>query len=359
MYKKSYFNPGENIRIEKSWFKKARPVYSAVRVTAPARLHFSVFDFLAMNPPLSGGGGIGISTSTFQTVVKVESKNSNNQTQTPAAFLHLKKLFCKLVNYDEEKLSINIIKTIAHKHSGFGSNVTGNTALYCALNKLFGDPYAPIEIFKILTNNYVEHKENKKIYFGFDSGLGEAAVLFDGFVLVDTKCNYISNIKSPNIWAVTAVADKNTFTLKREFQNKKRKTEETETLETAPEKISDFQMRNNRRLYKLQKNLVTYFNNQDTDSFYKNIWDINRLGIFEYMRSKYDAEILDEFVKISKECGAFYAGISSVGPSMFALTKDKNTAKNIKLNLENNLSDFFSNFKVGKAGEKIKYEVAN
>lgn len=357
MYNKSLFNPGENFRIEKPWLKKVKPIYSSVEATASARLHFSVFDFLAMKPPLPGGGGIGISANTFQTIIKVECKNSENNAKIPASHLHIKKLFCKLVNYDEEKISINLKKSIHHKHSGFGSNVTGTTALFCALNRLFGNKYSPKEIFKILTNNYIESGNKGKIYFGFDSGLGEAAVLFEGFVLVDSKCNYMDNIKDSNIWAVTAVADKKTFTLKREFQKKRKDKEETETLETAPERITDFQKRNNRQLYKLQKNLISYFINQDIDSFYQNIWNINKLGIYKYMRTKYDAKILDKFIKTSKENGALFAGISSVGPSMFALTQNKETAENTKQKLEKNLHDYFSEFKVGKAGEKIRYKV--
>src|SRR4030043_786015 len=57
MYKKCRFYPGKNFRVQKHWLKRAKPVYLAVQVTAPARLHFSIFDFLARKPPLPRSGG--------------------------------------------------------------------------------------------------------------------------------------------------------------------------------------------------------------------------------------------------------------------------------------------------------------
>ena len=223
---------------------------------------------------------------------------------------------------------------------------------------MFGNPYTPMEIYKILTNNYVENNDNGKIYFGFDTGLGEAAILFGGFVLVDINGKYVGNIKDQNLWTITAVANKKKFFLKKEYQNKKQnKSRETETLETTPEKITDFQKQNNRKLYKLQGNLIEYFKIQDKANFYRNIWDINKLGCFDYMRSKFPYGILDKFINVSKENEALFAGISSAGPSMFALARDINKAINIKQKLENELCSYFSDFNVGKASEKIKYKI--
>lgn len=352
------FIAGKNLWIEDKWRRSASPKSSMVKVCSPGRLHFSVFDFFAMRPPLPGGGGIGISTSTVNTTLQIciePGPQTVNYCSIPATFKHIRSLFCTLIGFDDEKLGIKLEEKIQYQHSGFGSNVTGNTALFFGLNYLFGNPFSPNEIYKILTHNYVENDENSnnKVYFGYDTGIGEAAVLFGGFVLTDVKGKFVGRI-NPTTYVVTATADKNKLSLNQEYKGygSKQKSE-TETLRTAPIKITDFQKEYNDRLYALQTRLTGFFKKHDITAFQSNLWDINRYGSFEYMRRKFSHTVLDNFVNISRKNKAIYAGISSAGPSMFALANDIPTAKKIESELKKELSSYFYSFQIGAAGNKV------
>ena len=126
------FLPGANLTVLSQWERKAVPAYERADVSVPGRLHFAVFDFMQMAPGL-GGGGIGVSTSTVGHQVIVSKTTEGNGGCDVASGQHMLELFKRTVGYRGNDIRISRARSIKHKHSGFGSNVSYNTATMAGL----------------------------------------------------------------------------------------------------------------------------------------------------------------------------------------------------------------------------------
>jgi homoserine kinase len=71
------------------------------------------------------------------------------------------------------------------------------------------------------------------------------------------------------------------------------------------------------------------------------------------MQLSYKEDVLIRFQSMCKENGAFFCGITSAGPSMFALTENLEIAHAIKDEIEKSFSDYFSLPSIGNAGTTI------
>jgi hypothetical protein len=128
---------------------------------------------------------------------------------------HMLELFKRTVGYHTDDIRVARAKSIKYKHSGFGSNVSYNTATLAGLNALFGSPLSPHDMWEMITRNYVENaKDDRHVYFGLETGVGEACLFFGGLVWVDEKHGngrFLGNLSSENLWVTTAVGNYDTL----------------------------------------------------------------------------------------------------------------------------------------------------
>ncbi|MDH7476258.1 MAG: hypothetical protein QHH09_02180 [Microgenomates group bacterium] len=354
------FYPGNYFHISKKWYKKTSKHCRLVKVKAPARLHFSVFNFLAMKPPQPGGGGIGISVSmkNSEVIIRYADKfDHEKESSVPATAKHLRLLFCQLTNNDPKKIQITHCRSNSLLHTGLGSNVSFNTAVFYGLNELFYRPFNKQEIFDILTHNYVENDESNhlKIFMEPDTGIGEASILFGGFVLTDTKGKYTGNIEAPDIYVLVAIANKEKFILADGYSNKNSaQKSETLCLETAEKYVKKFQAKYGKKLESYLENiLIPIFLKKNKKKLYSNLWNLHENGITEFLRWTYGATIINKFLKIAKENNAIYAGMSSAGPSMFVIVKNRQLALTVKKKIVAQIGDYFKDYYISEAGKKI------
>ncbi len=355
------FNPGENFNIREHWIRSAKPEFKNVSVKTPARIHFSLFDYTKMNPPRPGGGGIGISTSVFKTNITLNVDGSNKaEHNLPPSTRHNILLFEKLTDYKIDNVHIQAAADVPYSHHGYGSNVVVNTSIFYGLNVLFGKPFSDHEIFEILTYNYVENTDDTKVHWGFDTGVGEACLIFGGFVLVDENGKFIGNIEVGEFYSVMAKGNMANIALPDYLKRGLAMGGETGLVEAKiNEEVGMLHQKEFGDQIKefLRKEMEPAFVNKNKEQLFKIIWRLNDIGTFKRMQMSYRPDVMLDFEAKSKAAGTVYSGISSAGPSMFALFHEKEKAESLKSDLTETLSQYFDNFRVGQAGEKIETSI--
>jgi len=350
------FDVGQNFQVKPEWFRTSKPKYKRIICKCPGRVHFSVFDFKKFHffDKGIGGGGIGMSNSAYHTMLELKIGTVTNKLEVPKTVIHLLLLFCNLVNYDYHKIYIKYKNTIP-THSGLGSNVSSNTSIIWGLNLLFGCPFSILELYDILTNNFVENSSDTRICFGTGTGVGEAALLFGGIVLVDVQGKLIGNFQTKNITILTAHG-----ILDNLIQNKTRKAlskvvnmdEEAEVY--IVKSIGYPHMRlYQKKIYEIVNRILLPLANMDNQNKLINrCKELNRYGTFKFHKKIMKDFVLNRFQN-DTENKAIYSGISSAGPAMFAIFSSKKSAQSFKINYEKRYEKYFKNFKVSKGGEKI------
>lgn len=361
MTNERYFQPGENFTLHQQWQREAKPQYQKAVVNVPGRLHFGVLDFSKMAPGL-GGGGLGISTNTVGHKIAIKIDKTQPGCKRPTG-QHLLQLFKQAMNYQGDDIAIELEDSIQHTHSGFGSNVSFNTAVIAGLNALFGSPLSAQEIWDMVTLNYVENtQDSETIYFGLDTGVGEACLLYGGLVWVDAtygQGRYIGNVSSDNLWVLTAVGDRTKLTgeVLREYGEGQALSEDTETALVASHFMRCEQQygQDFRRFIKNEMSPALYSN--DISKVLKLGWDMNNMSNMKVLEGIYKTDILQNLNNTMKQHGALYAGMSSAGPGFFAFANSEAQARELGNVLEAEFGEYFYNQAVGRAGDKLTVDL--
>lgn len=356
------FLPGNNITQLPHWQRKAQPVYPTAQVTVPGRLHFAVFDFTQMAPGL-GGGGVGVSTSTVghQVVVSRAAEGAGG-CDVPSG-QHMLELFKKTVGYEKNDIRITRAKSIKHKHSGFGSNVSYNTATLAGLNALFGSPFSPQDMWEMITQNYVENaKDDQNVYFGLETGVGEACLFFGGLVWIDEQHGngrFLGNLNSENLWVTTAVG--NYDTLATEALRSHGKDADMSGATEAGFVFTHFMEWQKKygtqwRAF-IEKKLRPALYRNDLFSFLKLGWELNSISNMKVLEGIFETKVLREFDETMQREGALYAGMSSAGPGFFAFSDSEEAGRKLAAVMEGRFSKYMGGMTVARAGEKMSIDI--
>ncbi len=357
-----HFEPGDNITMLKHWNRKASPIYECAQVSVPGRLHFAVFDFSQMAPGL-GGGGLGVSASTVgHRVVISRTQPEEGGCDVPSG-RHMLELFKRAVGYQKNDIRVARAQSIKHKHSGFGSNVSYNTATMAGLNALFGSPFSPQDMWEMITQNYVENtKDDRHVYFGLDTGVGEACLFYGGLVWIDEQHGngrFLGNLNSENLWVTTAVGNYETLTddVLRAHGEGADMSDTTEA-DMVPTHFMEWQKRYGKpfRAF-IERKLRPALYGNDLFQFLKLGWELNTMSNMKVLEGIYKTDVLRALDKEMQRSGALYAGMSSAGPGFFAFSDSERKGKQLAEVLERDFGDYFSKFAVARAGEKMSIEL--
>ncbi|HET7464705.1 MAG TPA: hypothetical protein VFJ82_25910 [Longimicrobium sp.] len=357
-----YFLPGEQLVIRDAWRRPASPVHRAARVWAPARLHFNVIDFFQMQPKVAGGGGFGFSTGGVAAEVEVSVGEPAGAGMVPTA-RHLARLFGEMVGYDGDQVRVEVRNRIRNIHSGFGSNVTFNTAVLSALNALFGTPFSVPEIWEMLTTNFVENSDASAghILWGMDTGVGEACLQYGGLVWVDQFARYVGSADTAGLWVVTAGGD--TEALKSErvrafSQQGVHGIGDLDERESLVNICFGYQREYHERVIDfLERRMKPALLRNDARAFLAHGWELNEIGTYLVMEELWRKDVVRGAMQVAREAGALYAMMSSAGPSIFAIAEGEDAASRVSEALERRFGEFFSGFAAGPAGVKMRIDL--
>lgn len=361
----THFLPGQNLTIRPEWRRPAFRRYGRTRVNAPGRVHLTVFNFLKMAPGLGGGGlGISVDTAHSELVISVGERQVSNLSPTGR---HLLTLFQQCIGYERDDVRIAVPHQIQYLHAGFGSNVTFNTALLAGLNAMFGSPFSVSELWDMLTHNYVENAtDGEHIYFGLDTGVGEACVLYGGLVWVDEgagagdgRC--LGSLPAEHLWVVTCVGKLEQLAGDAMRAFGKAAAEglgDQREADIVAGLCQDYQRHYGPALHGLlDSQLRPAFLRGDLKGLLACGWAMNEIGNMKVLEGIYQPGVLRELTATMREAGSLYAGMSSAGPGFFAFADSEGQACELRNVIERRFSGYFGDFAVARAGTKLSIEL--
>jgi predicted sugar kinase len=338
--------PGERLRVDapgarRGWAgrRAAVAVCEAVEVCAPARLHLATLAPERLRPGRPGGGGLGISVSAFETRVWLTPESDGRQHELPPSARHTLRLFAALVGADPAALGVRLDGVVPFEHAGFGSTVTRSVAILWGLNVLFGLPFSRRELAALLARNYVEDHGPDQVVAGIDTGVGAACALFGGLVWVDRAARFAGCIPTPELFAVTALGRRDAL-----------------GAPAPPPAVSAADGDALRR--HVRARLRPRFARGELRELLGACVPLAALpAVAAEKLHGYRRDVIDAVTADALRGGALYAGLSSEGPTVFALVEGRARAEAIRDRLEDAWGTHFAHLAVAPAGRTLRHAV--
>jgi beta-ribofuranosylaminobenzene 5'-phosphate synthase len=326
------FEPGQKefIRSLESIGVESRTVLAAdpreVEVIVPARLHPTVIDMNRFNLNRPGGGGIGCAIEVYLHA-KVRSTKAPEivvNGHRPLLAEHYGRLFQRLLNY-RGGFEIELYDH-ERRHVGMGSSIGSMVALGIGMNEVLGRPFNGRELRRIVGYHSCEESPSGNDYLipAFETGIGAMAGLNGGWLLGTDDLEIAYRIALPNTRCVIFIPD--VPSLDDEFTGRG----------TAAESEAELLLRRARQLDSLQSgvksqmifcDMLPAMIKGNLEAIGDTMFDLAFLGSkrAECEQHGSNGAPIYEHISNFREIGAEVTGMSSVGPTIFALTRSDDT----------------------------------
>ncbi len=297
-------------------------VEKEVEITVPARLHPSVLDMNRFNLDRAGGGGIGIGVQIyFHAKVKaIKEPEIIVKGERTLIVKHFGHLFKELLQYPGG-FEIEIYDH-KRRHVGMGSSAGTMCAACIGINEVLGRPFTGRELRRILGYHSCEESPNGNGYLirAFETGIGAMVGVNGGWVLGTDDLEMVYKVDLPDTRVIMFIPD--VPSLDDEFTGK----------ETAADSEVELLMRRARYLDSMQSGVkahITLLNmlpamiKRDLKAMGDAMFDLTFLGSKRAECEKHGSfgAPIYNYISTFREIGAEVAGMSSVGPTIFALTQ--------------------------------------
>jgi len=311
------FEPGTNL-IMPIAARKAYPHQSSVNIKVPGRIHISPIDcnrFAFGNP---GGGGLGFALTldnTFSASLTTFDGLEALESHRPL-MAHWIALMKELLMYDGGITLTSHISPHMRQHSGLGSSITIAAACTQAINLMFGEPFSLQELRKIIAYNFVESCQGK-LARGLETGVGSQVVLYGGFCIIGDKtaCLYSTHLLD-------------TLPVLLIFPNVKRPNmDQPESIDMLSRSLDLDASYRYVRAYRTIMDIAPAVEERNLSAIGQVVWDFQFSGTHQSMIQAYDdggVRIIEIMTRI-KKAGAKIIGMSSVGPTVYAVSEDVNS----------------------------------
>ncbi|SFH15603.1 beta-RFAP synthase [Desulfotomaculum arcticum] len=293
-----------------------------VEVTVPARLHTTVLDMNRFNTTRPGGGGIGLAVGIYFRARVRSTKNPEIivQGQRTLIVKHFARVFKEILGFPGG-FEIELYDH-GRRHVGMGSSTGSMTAACVGINEVLGRPFNNRELRRILGFNACEESAMNKNYLirGFETGIGAMAGINGGMVLATDDMELIYRIPLPDTRALIIIPE--VPSLDDEFTGK----------DTAAQPEVELLMRRARYLDHLQcgtksqivlLDLLPAMARGDLKAMGNALFDLSYLGSKRAeceQHGLFGAPIY-RYTGSLRQIGAEVVGMSSVGPTIYALTR--------------------------------------
>lgn len=317
---KDFIIPLEKFGVEPRTVKEV--VEKEVEITVPARLHPSVLDMNRFNLNRAGGGGIGIGVQIYfhARVKALKEPKIIVKGERTLIIEHFCHIFKELLQYSGGFE----IELYDHKrrHVGMGSSAGTMCAVCIGINEVLGRPFTGRELRRILGYHSCEESPTGNGYLirAFETGIGAMVGVNGGWVLGTDDLEMVYRVDLPDTKAIIFIPD--VPSLEDEFTGK----------ETAAESEAELLLRRARYLDSMQSciksqiimmNLLPAMIKRDLKTMGDAMFDLSFLGSKRAeceQHGSYGAPIYN-YISTFREIGAEVAGMSSVGPTIFAITR--------------------------------------
>jgi beta-RFAP synthase len=313
--------PGENCIVDFSF--NLKPVKNQIRIRFPSRIHMTPIDCNRFDFGKPGGGayGFGIDANNY---ISVSFSSDNNivvnADQLPVV-KHFMEIMKRIFRYTEGMDVEIILDKNMKQHFGFGSTAMISCAVIWAINGLFGWKLSKEECRNILTKNFCEGYQGMYLMKGLDTGLGPYIAFNGGFVILSDDAEVIFTEKMPENYTVVLIDN-----------NSKRPDsdlpESIEMLERSRELDSYYRYY---KSYTILMDIIPAIRNKDWKKFGKFNLEFQFAGTHLSMIQGYEDKGIKIYSDIN-DCianGAIIAGLSSVGPAIFAIVENSASIVNM------------------------------
>ena len=295
-----------------------------IKVKVPARLHPTVLDMNCFNLNRPGGGGIGISIGIYfhATVKAIKEPEIRTTGERSLIVKHFGHIFKTLLGYDGGfEIELQDHK---RRHVGLGSSIGTMCAICIGMNEALGRPFTGWELRRIMGYHSCEESPMTEgcLLPAFETGIGAMAGINGGWVVASDDLVMVHRVDLPNTKVIIFIPD--VESLQDEFQGK----------ETAAESEAELLLRRARSLDAMQagaKSQIVLFDmipamvRRDLKKMGDALFDICYLGSKRAECEQHGAygTPIYQYINAFRGMGVEIAGMSSVGPTIFALTQQQ------------------------------------
>ena len=283
----------------------------------PCRLHASVLDMTRFDLGKPGGGGIGFGVGLYcsSRVVITGPGPVVASGDRPALAHHLAALFRSLTGWPT---GVEIeVRDHGRRHMGLGSSIGTMMAAAVALNEAFGRPLGLRDLRKLVAHNYCEEvgRTPAVLSRAFETNVGAMVALHGGMVVASDGCELVCRIPLPETMrALLLLPPVGPRTAGTEEARALLGTARELDRRDAPAKA-----------HKVFLDLVPAALRGDLRAVGRVIAEISAMGSKRAeveLHGNRGREIRDLMRRLQEEAGAEIVGMSSVGPAVFALSRE-------------------------------------
>ncbi|MBT7950413.1 MAG: sugar kinase [Gammaproteobacteria bacterium] len=301
-----------------------------VEVTVPARLHPTVLDMNRFNLNNPGGGGLGFAIQVYLHAKVRATKSPDIIVNGERSLLmrHYGHIFQQVLDYPggfEIELHDH-----ERRHIGMGSSIGSMVAMAIGINEVLGRPFNGRELRRIIGYHSCEESPTGNNYLipAFETGMGAMAGLNGGWVLGTDDLEMAYRVPLEDTKCVVFIPD--VPSLEDEFTGK----------DTAAESEAELLLRRARYLDSLQSgvkakmllcDMLPAMIRDDLKAIGDTLFDLTFLGSKRAeceQHGSFGAPIYS-YLSTFREIGVEVTGMSSVGPTIFTLTRNEETHERV------------------------------
>lgn len=301
-----------------------------VSVTIPARLHPTVVDMNRFNLERPGGGGIGCAIGVYFRARVRTTRDPRVVAGGPRSLLarHFGCLFQQVLDYDGG-FEIEIYDH-ERRHVGMGSSIGSMLAAAVGINEVLERPFGGRELRRIVGYHSCEESPggNGFLIPAFETGIGAMAGLYGGWLLATDDLELAYRIPLPDTRCIVYVPD--VPSVDSGYSGR----------DTAAESEAELLLRRARTLDAMHAgikaqmifcDMLPAMIKGDLRAIGDTMFDLCFIGSKRAECEQHGAHGTPIYGHISnfRDLGAEVAGMSSVGPTVFALTRSDATRERI------------------------------
>lgn len=315
---------------------KSVETYREVQVKVPARLHPTVLDMNRFNLNRPGGGGLGLALEIYfyATVKAIPEPEVRVSGDRELITKHFALAFKELLGY-EGGFEIDL-HDHGRRHVGLGSSIGTMCAIILGMNEVVGRPFHGWELRRIMGFHACEESPINPKYLlpAFETGIGAMAGVNGGWIVASDDLTMVYRVPLPDTKAIIFIPD--VKSLEDEFTGK----------DTSAESEAELLLRRARFLDSMQAgakaelvllDMIPAMIRGDLKKIGDALFDICYLGSKRAECEQHGAygTPIYSYINAFRGIGAEITGMSSVGPTIFALTQNQETYDKILGYLKN------------------------
>ncbi len=322
---KDFIHSYETMGVEPKQVKSV-DTYREVEVNVPARLHPTVLDMNRFNLNRPGGGGLGFAVEIFfhakvKAIPEPEIRVTGERKLITEHFGHA---FKQLLGFSGGfEIDLHDHK---RRHVGLGSSIGSMCAICLGMNEVLGRPFHGWELRRIMGFLACEESPIGADYLlpAFETGIGAMAGVNGGWIVASDDLTMVYRVPLPETKAIIFIPD--VASLEDEYTGK----------ETSAESEAELLLRRARFLDSMQAgakaelvllDMIPAMIRGDLTKIGDALFDISYLGSKRAECEQHGAygTPIYSYINMFRGIGAEIAGMSSVGPTIFALTQNQET----------------------------------